>query len=332
MTHLKYALLTDWHVHTAGFLSKIPDDQCLYVWDSNKERGLAASQKYGGTYESDLKKVLSDPEVDGVIIEAATTTHKELILQAISHGKHIFVDKPMSTTKQDALEIKAALDASNCRFILSLESLISGSYRFAKEEIAKGTIGDVVSVYFRRAHAGVLQNWLPDYWYDINQTGGGVTLDLGCHGLTLLPYLCGKPKTIKAIMTEIGGKGIDDNSTTIMSFENNAIGTAYTSFVTTTSDNYLEIIGQKGSIIVLGSPGSSTGETIFIQSDIDANYESKTTIDGTTLPSSPYPIEVFSQLIADPSLPDNQEYGIDAAVELSHIIEQAYLSGNPAKI
>lgn len=324
---MKYALLTDWHVHTEGFLNKIPNADCLYVWDLDEARGMKAAQKYGGTYEKDLETVLSDQQVEAVIIESATTAHKELILQAIAHGKHIFVDKPMTTTKKDAIAIKEALAASDCRFVLSLESLISGSYRFVKEQIDKGSIGDVVSLYFRRAHAGVLHDWLPDYWYDVSQTGGGVTLDLGCHGLALLPYLCGKPKTIKNIMTEIGGKGIDDNSTTIIEFENNAIGTAYTSFVTPVGDNYLEVIGTKGSIIVLGSPGSDSGETLLIQSDVDETYHKKTTIDGATFAAYPYPIEVFATLVDDPSLPDNEEYGIDVAVELSHIIEQAYLSG-----
>lgn len=327
MIYLKYALLTDWHVHTEGFLSKIPQDQCLYVWDSIEERGRKASEKYGAPYEADLEKVLSDPAVEAVVIEAPTTMHKELILAAIAHGKHIFVDKPLTTNEKDALEIKAALDASDCRFVLSLESLISGGYRFAKEQIDAGTIGDVVSVYFRRAHSGVLNDWLPAYWYDQTQSGGGATLDLGCHGLAMLPYLCGKPKSVKATMTQFGDKGIEDNSTTVIEFENKAIGTAYTSFMTNVGDNFLEVIGQQGSIIIFGTTDSPSGQTIWIQSNIDEKYKEKTIIDGATLEQYPYPIEVFSHLVKNPSLPTAKEYDIDTAVELSWIIEQAYLSG-----
>lgn len=325
MTHLKYALLTDWHVHTEGFLNQIPQDECLYVWDSIEERGLKAAKKYGAPYEANLEKVLSDPNVQAVVIEAPTTTHKALILAAIAHGKHIFVDKPLTTNYADALEIKAALDKSDCRFVLSLESLISGSYRFVKEQIDAGTIGDVVSVYFRRAHSGVLNDWLPAYWYDQTQSGGGATLDLGCHGLAMLPYLCGKPVEVKAMMTQFGDKGIEDNSTTVMKFENKAIGTAYTSFMTTVGQNFLEVIGQQGSILVYGSPGAEE-DTIVIQSEVNENYKTKTVIDGSSLTEHPYPIAVFSQLVDNPSLPNPQEYGIDTAVELSWIIEQAYLN------
>lgn len=326
MTHLKYALLTDWHVHTEGFLNQIPQDECLYVWDSVEARGLKAAKKYGVPYEADLAVVLADPEVQAVVIEAPTTSRKDLILAALKHGKHIFVDKPLTTTYDDALKIKDALEKSQCRFVLSLESLISGSYRFVKDQIDAGTIGDVVSVYFRRAHSGVLNDWLPDYWYDQTQSGGGATLDLGCHGLAMLPYLCGKPVEVKAMMTQFGDKGIEDNSTTIMAFENKAIGTAYTSFMTNVGQNFLEVVGQQGSILVYGSPGD-TEDTIVIQSEVDKKYQTKTVIDGSTLAEHPYPIAVFSQLVDDPSLPNPPEYGIDTAVELSWIIEQAYLNG-----
>lgn len=327
MTHLKYALLTDWHVHTEGFLSKIPQDQCLYVWDSIEERGRKASEKYGAPYEADLEKVLSDKAVEAVVIEAPTTMHKELILAAIAHGKHIFVDKPLTTNEKDALEIQAALDASNCRFVLSLESLIFGSYRFVKEQIDAGTIGEVVSVYFRRAHSGVLNDWLPAYWYDQTQSGGGATLDLGCHGLAMLPYLCGKPKSVKAVMTQFGDKGIEDNSTTVIEFENKAIGTAYTSFMSNVGENFLEVIGQQGSIRVFGTTDSADGGTIWIQSNVDDKYKEKTIIEGQSFAEHPYPIEVFSNLVDDPSLPTAKEYDIHTAVALSWIIEQAYLSG-----
>ncbi|MFZ2670618.1 MAG: Gfo/Idh/MocA family oxidoreductase, partial [Enterococcus aquimarinus] len=119
---MKYALLTDWHVHTEGFLSKIPTDDCLYVWDFNKARGEQAAKKYNARYEENLEKVLADSAVEAVVIEAPTTMHTELILAAIAHGKHLFVDKPLAPTMTEALEIKAALEASSCRFVLSLES------------------------------------------------------------------------------------------------------------------------------------------------------------------------------------------------------------------
>lgn len=111
-----------------------------------------------------------------------------------------------------------------------------------------------------------------------------------------------------------------------MAFENKAIGMAYTSFMTNVGQNFLEVVGQQGSILVYGSPGD-TEDTIVIQSEIDKKYQTKTVIDGSTLAEHPYPIAVFSQLVDDSSLPNPPEYGIDTAVELSWIIEQAYLNG-----
>ena len=61
-------------------------------------------------------------------------------------------------------------------------------------------------------------------------------------------------------------------------------------------------------------------------------YHEKTVIDGKTLAQQPYPIEVFSALVDDPTLPSVKEYDIDAAVELTWLIEQAYRSVNEASI
>ena len=81
---MKFALVSAWHVHTHKFMQKAlaKDAECLYVWDIEKERGEQFAQQYGGRYEADYQKILQDPCVEAVVIEAPTSMHKELILLA----------------------------------------------------------------------------------------------------------------------------------------------------------------------------------------------------------------------------------------------------------
>ena len=61
----------------------------------------------------DYSDVLSDPEVDAVLIATPISTHFELAMAAIEAGKHVFVEKPMTASVREAQELLAAAEARN---------------------------------------------------------------------------------------------------------------------------------------------------------------------------------------------------------------------------
>lgn len=252
---INMALLGAWHVHTNQFIDRLHESgqgKITLVWDDDPVRGKKCADKYGVPFEADLDKALARGDVEAVMVECATTRHAEIIEKAADAKKHIFSDKALALTTEDCLKIKKAVERNGVKFVLSMEAKILGPYKYAKKLVESGKIGKVGSAYFRRDHRAAIDRFLPDYWYDARETGGGVTLDLGCHGLYLLPQYCGKPKKVINFMNELYGTGSDENSTTVIEFENGAIGTAHTSFVSYKMDNLLEIIGSEGMIVVTG--------------------------------------------------------------------------------
>ncbi|MDH6364384.1 putative dehydrogenase [Enterococcus sp. PF1-24] len=313
---MNYALISGWHVHTQGFLNRVPEANCLYVWDTDHTRGKNLADQYASQFQPDLTTILADEKVEAVVIEAATMSHYDLVVAAAEAGKHIFIDKPFTIDEKAALELKAVIAKAGVKFVISLETLVWGGYRQAKKMIDDGVLGEVSSIYFRRTHTGALADWLPAYWYDQNQTGGGVTLDLGCHGLNILPYFLGEPESIHCSKTQMANKGIDDNSTTVMTFANGAIGTAHTSFVADAPANFLEILGSKGYLQV---SGAEDNQQLKLHSTTFAGKEACF----SNFTNEPYPIEVFQDAVMN-NRPVPAEYGIDAAVRLSRIIEACY--------
>jgi predicted dehydrogenase len=332
MVHL--ALLGVWHVHTSGFLEdalKTGKAELKVVWDDNVERGQAFARDFGVPFESDLDEVLKRTDFEAVMVECATTRHKEVIIKAANAQKHIFSDKALALTVEDCLEIKQTIEAAGVKFMVSLESKTIGAYRFAKSLVDQGKLGKVTSAYFRRVHQAALDsNMLPSYWFDKKQTGGGATLDLGCHGLYLLPHFCGAPKKVTCIMNELYATGSDENSTTIIEFENGAIGTSHTSFVASRLDNLLEIIGTEGSLIISGTEASNF--RVLLQSKHVKGHEILKPVEIEDLPEDDEsPSAQFIRLVLDNHVQSHPDFNMEEAIGLTRLIECAYQSAREDK-
>lgn len=330
---VKVALLGTWHVHTDWFIKEMLNSglaELMVVWDDNKERGKNFSDRLGVPFENSLEKVLSRGDVEAVIVECATTRHKEVIVKAANAGKHIFSDKALALTLSDCMEIKKAIEHNKVKFLLSLESKIIGAYQYAKKLVEEGKLGRVTSVYFRRAHQAALdKSMLPSYWFNTEETGGGVTLDLGCHGLYLLPQFCGKPKQVTCLMNELYNTGSDENSTTVIEFENGAIGTSHTSFVAYRMDNLLEVIGTEGILLVSGT--NEENFRVLLQSKNIPGYEQLVPVSKEELPEDDeYPIVQFIKMI-DADENAVQGFDMDTAIMLTRLIECAYESAKEKK-
>jgi predicted dehydrogenase len=327
------ALLSAWHVHTYQFidlLHKSNAGKVVAVWDDDTERGKKCAEKYNMSFEASLDSVLARDDIDGVMVEAPTVKHTEIILKAAEAKKHIFSDKALALSSEECEKIKKAVKEAGIKFVLSMEAKAIGPYRYAKKLIDQGKLGRVTSAYFRRDHGAALERFLPEYWFDTRQTGGGVTLDLGCHGLYLLQQFCGKPKKVSSLMNELYGTGGDENSTTVIEFENGAIGTAHTSFVSWKMDNLLEIIGTEGMYIAAGTKPEDY--RVLLQSKQLSAYQALSPVPaGEYGPDDEFPIVSFARLIQ--SGERNVEcYDIDHAIALSRLIECAYESAKTGKV
>ncbi len=329
---VKLALLSAWHVHTNWFLEKLQESglgRVTVVWDDDVSRGTEIAAKLGVPFEADLDQALSY-DVEGVMVECATAKHKEVIVKAAKAGKHIFSDKALALSVKDCLEIKKAVEEHHVKLLLSLESKLIGAYQYATDLVKSGKLGRVTSAYFRRAHQAALDpEMLPAYWFDTAQTGGGVTLDLGCHGFYLLPQLCGKPKHVTCLMNQLYHTGSDENSTTVIEFENGVIGTSHTSFVSYQMDNLLEVVGTEGILVISG-----TGEENFrvlLQSKHLPGHEKLQPVPVEELPQDDeFPIIKFVKLIAsgEESVPG---YDMETAIMLTRLIECAYESAQTGR-
>ncbi|MGC4377555.1 Gfo/Idh/MocA family oxidoreductase [Fictibacillus sp. Mic-4] len=71
-------------------------------------------------FEPQLKKGLADPSIDAVIVDAPTNLHKDIMIEAARHKKHIFTEKVLALSVEDCDEIFSAVEEANVQLMVSL--------------------------------------------------------------------------------------------------------------------------------------------------------------------------------------------------------------------
>ncbi len=250
---MKIAIVGAWHVHTMEYGEAVlqnPGAELVCLWDDEEARGKATAEKLGIPFEPDLNKIWANPEIDGVQITTATCQHREVLLAAAAAGKHIFTEKVLAFTIEDAEEIAAAVKSSGVKFTISYPHKTFPTLKAAKELVDSGKLGQITYARVRDAHNGSTAGWLPPHFYDAAQTGGGAMIDLGAHPMYTLNWFMGEPKSIVSMFTEVTHKGVEDNAVSVIEFANGAIGVSETGFVTNGMPYVLEMSGTKGSLMV----------------------------------------------------------------------------------
>lgn len=331
---IRLALLGAWHVHTWMYLPRLleayGDAVCFtVVWDEDSVRGQSAARRLATPFEGDLNTALRAYPVDAVIVQCRTTLHCTVVCAAAEAGKHIFCEKVLAPTLEECLRIRSAVARSGVKFMISLDALPYGVYTLARQLIQDGALGEVGTAFVRRVHGMAYgeEGGLPDYWYDNQQTGGGVTIDLATHGTSLLLSLFGLPEIITARMTQRLDHGQDDISTIIADFKGGIQGVAMTSFIAAHLENHVEIIGSRGSLVITGYMGVNEDRLrIYLQSDIVPGFSVPTRLSQGQIPSSsPLTIIAFIRLLSSDLL-ELEGYTMHDAIRLTMMLQAAYRS------
>ncbi len=323
---LRVAMLSKWHVHAAGYAREFLASgkaQITAVWDEKPERGEEWAKELGCDFESNLDKLLARDDIDAVCCCTPTTMHTDVLTRAAKAGKHIFTEKTLACTVKECREIAKVIEENGVTFVISFPHKAWPIVKFAKEHIENGDFGKVTNVRIRNAHNGVSGKWLPEYWFVKDDCAGGAMMDLGCHPMYLLAYLCGKPKAITGIANSVLGTPVDENAISVIEFESGAIGVSETSFLAYSSPYTIEVHGTDGILIWQnGDIKYKTVETAklnkgFIVPDNLPKEDEKPVL------------RFIDACINGTGSPDG--LGINDAIDLAVLLENSYLSYESGK-
>ncbi len=146
---------------------------------------------------TDYHKLMQDPEIDAVFVGTPNQMHAPVALEAVSHGKHVMITKPLAESEASARRIVEAAEAAGVVNMMSL------STRFAPEVVYLGGLRDkgmFGPIYHARA-LSVRRSGIPNWNLGFIQAGGGAFRDMGVHALDAAWWLMGMPRPVRALGT-----------------------------------------------------------------------------------------------------------------------------------
>ena len=253
------------HIHTPSFIKTInnrPDVSCKFVYDHNAERAAKRAAELGAQV-ADLDAILADPEITSVVVCSETRHHLELVTKAAQAGKHLFVEKPLAATSDEAAQIEAAVQRAGVVFQTGFFSRGNPANQFIKHEIEAGHLGTVTRMRYVNAHQGALAGWFDDEWRwiaDKTEAGGGGYADLGAHALDIvlwcLTKTCGPVVKCAATLGSATKRygDIDEWGAGLVTFQSGAVAVVEAGWVDPNKlPSPVEVHGTEGEIRVLGN-------------------------------------------------------------------------------
>ena len=215
------------------------------------DRARVFAERFGASHSyGEYRAVVEDPDVDIVYVATTHPFHRELALMAIDAGKHVLVEKPLTLNASHAREV---LTAARDKGVFAMEAVWMRANPLilrAREMVAQGVIGDVVSVH---ADFSVKFPFDPTHRMFDLANGGGALLDLGVYPMHFAWLFLGRPDTQQVLGT-LSPTGSD--STVAIQWGYTSGATAQLRCATTAS--------TPGRATIAGTAGSIQAEPWFL--------------------------------------------------------------------
>jgi len=230
-------------------LKSVADAQIIAVMSPTKGNAKTFAAKHGIPHHFDkLEDMLEMKEIDMILIGAPNKFHCEITLKAAKAKKHIVVEKPLCMNLSEADLMINTCKEENVKLMYAEELCFTPKYVRLKALLDEGALGKPVLLKQSEKHDGPHA----DHFWDVERSGGGVTMDMGCHAIQFFRWL-NKNNPIKSVYAQMStnvhtNKTIgDDNAIIIIEFENGVIAMAEESWTKLGGmDDRAEIHGSEG--------------------------------------------------------------------------------------
>ncbi len=197
---------------------------------------------------ADYRKMLEMDELDLIVIGAPNDLHCQMAVDAAAAGKHVVVEKPLCLNLAEADRMIEACRGANVKLMYAEELCFAPKYVRLKQLLEEGALGQPTLLKQSEKHDGPHAA----HFWDVSRSGGGVTMDMGCHAIEFFRWMLGRPE-ITSVYAQMGTyvhsdktQG-DDNSILILEFENGTVALAEESWSKLGGmDDRAEVHGSKG--------------------------------------------------------------------------------------
>jgi predicted dehydrogenase len=232
-----------------GYRSK---DKIVTIYSRREESAKKFAADYKVSFSTTvMEEAINRPEVEVVCISLPNNLHEEAVNLCCKHKKAVITTKPLGRNAEEAKRMLQAVEKAGI-FNGYLEDLVyTPKFIKAHESVKNGALGRILWAKSRETHPGPHSDW---FW-DIEQAGGGCILDLGCHCVEITRSYIGKDIKPVEVMcwadTQVKPIDAEDHAIGLVKYENGAIAQFEVSWTFRGGlDLRDEVMGTEGTIWV----------------------------------------------------------------------------------
>jgi predicted dehydrogenase len=212
-------------------------------------------------WSNSYDEVIADPKIDGVVVALPHPLHVKYGLAALAAGKHVHMQKPLSTSLDEARQFVNAAESTD-RTVLALPHVARPPVLAARMLIAEGALGTISSATSRFSHGGpevyyaTIQAILEEeeeeelWFFDAKRADVGALFDMGVYSIAHLVALLGSVTGVMCrCRTVAKPTTLEDTATAILEFESGALGTAETGWCDGARTYGFSVHGTEGKVV-----------------------------------------------------------------------------------
>ena len=233
----------------------VKNAELVAVCDLNPKNAEILSQKYSISAYTDMHKMLTEEDIDIVVILTESGFHCKHVLQIAKYSKNIIVEKPIALTIEDGLRMKDECEKYNSRLFVVKQNRYNKPVIKLKEAIDNGRFDKLflgtVRVRWSRDQKYYKQNEWRGKW----SMDGGVLSNQAIHHIDMLQWMMGDVESVFAYSIQASAKiEAEDTATVNLKFKNGAIGLIEATTATRPKDleGSISILGTGGTVVIEG--------------------------------------------------------------------------------
>jgi myo-inositol 2-dehydrogenase/D-chiro-inositol 1-dehydrogenase len=171
-------------------LTTVADAEVVAVASPTEDHVRSFAQQRGiDRWFTDYRDMFALADIDMVVLGLPNDLHCQAVVEAALANKHIVLEKPMAPSLGECDQMIEACRQANVKLMYAEELCFAPKYVRLKQLVDEGALGKLYLIKQAEKHDGPHADW---FW-DVERSGGGVTLDMGCHAIEFFRWLMSGP-------------------------------------------------------------------------------------------------------------------------------------------
>ncbi len=269
-----------WGKHYVRITKQLNDVRCVVVCDQSVEALEKIKKQYANIETtSSVDSVCKNQNVDAVIIVVPATYHKRVTMQCLKAGKHVLVEKPLTTNVKDGEEVVQLAKDMKKQLLVGHTFLYNDRVKMVKEILTKKTLGPIHTMYAQRTNLGPVRKDTSVLW------------DLAPHDVSIFQHL-----TNGVLPTKVSANGSSilpssnhvDVAFITLYYPNNLIGNIHVSWLDPHKVRTVTLVTNKARLLIDDVNNMEPVRIFYKQSVDEIVDDTKSSNTTSIIPSMPY--------------------------------------------